>query len=88
LSISGYSVHLSEITKKEMEAASETLKEKMTRVTQDFRILPITEEAENLADEYIKEGYFLKDTMLLILESVLSIGKINKKKASNTKELK
>jgi hypothetical protein len=43
-----------------MEAASETLKEKMTHVTHDFRILPITEEAENLADEYIREGVFLE----------------------------
>ncbi len=56
--IQDYDAYLSEITKKEMEAASETLKGKMTQVTKDFGVLPITEEAENLADEYIKKGVF------------------------------
>jgi len=56
--IQDYDAYLSEITEKEMEAASETLREKMTQVTKDFRILRITEEVESLADEYIKQGVF------------------------------
>ncbi len=56
--IQDYDAYISEITEKEMEAASETLREKMTQMTKDFNILPITEEAEYLADKYIMEGVF------------------------------
>ena len=41
-----------------MEAASEIMREKMAQMTKDFKVLPITEEAEYLADEYIIEGVF------------------------------
>jgi hypothetical protein len=32
------------------------LREKMIQVTKDFGVLDTTEEAENLADEYIRQG--------------------------------
>ncbi len=56
--IQDYDVYLSEITKEEMEAASETLREEMTQLTKDFKILQITEEAETLAEDYIKNKTF------------------------------
>lgn len=56
--IQDYDVCLSEISKKEMDAASKILREKMIQMTKDFNILRITEEVETLADEYIKSGVF------------------------------
>ncbi len=56
--IQNYNIYLSEITKKEIEAASEALREKMTQLTEGFTILSITEEVEALAEDYIRNGVF------------------------------
>ncbi|MGD2250913.1 MAG: type II toxin-antitoxin system VapC family toxin [Candidatus Methanofastidiosia archaeon] len=75
--IPDYQVYISETTEKEMEAASETLKKKMIQVTKDFKILPVKEEVENLANEYIKKGIFperYKDDALHV--SVATVNRI------------
>ena len=56
--IDDYNVFVSELVIDEINGASQPLRDSMMENVADFTLLPITEEAQRLAELYIKNGIF------------------------------
>jgi predicted nucleic acid-binding protein len=59
--LSDYDVYLSETVVFELGNASDELKTKMLEAVKSFTVIPITAIANELADEYVSQGIFLKN---------------------------
>ena len=56
--LDNYDVYISELVVNELSAAPSRLTEEFQRIIVGFSVLKVTEEAESLAKEYIKQGIF------------------------------
>lgn len=57
-SLSSYQVFISQKVLEEINASSTNLKEDLLKAVSEFKVLPITQEAEDLSREYIANGIF------------------------------
>ena len=73
-----YDVFISELVLEELERANEQVRDKMFSVIKDFTVLKISQEAEKLAQIYVKQGVFpekyFDDALHVALTSVNQIG--------------
>jgi predicted nucleic acid-binding protein len=76
--LNAYEVYISELVLEELEKASEQIKAKLFSAVEDFTVLKISKEAEELADIYVKHGIFpekyFDDALHVALSSVNQIG--------------
>ena len=76
--VGNYEVFVSELVVDEIKGASQPLQGKMLGKLSGFTILPITDDARNLADEYVRNGIFpekyLDDALHAALASASRIG--------------
>ena len=73
-----YEVVISELVLDEIERANEQVRDKMLSLIKDFIVLKVSEQAEELAQIYIKQGIFpekyFDDALHVALASVNQIG--------------
>lgn len=77
-SLKNYDVYISKKVLEEITDSQTPLREKLLDIVKEFHVLAITEESENLAKEYIKNGIFpekyFDDALHVALASVNNIG--------------
>jgi len=57
-SLNNYDIYISEIVMEELNAVSDDKKGSFYTIVEGFTILKVTDEIENLATEYVKQGIF------------------------------
>jgi predicted nucleic acid-binding protein len=76
-SLRDYDVYISEIVLDEINAASDELKETLLSAVEGFTVLKLTDEIEELAAEYVKQGIipgkYFDDALHVAIASVNSI---------------
>jgi predicted nucleic acid-binding protein len=60
-----YEVFISELVLEELERVNEQVRDKMFSEIEDFIVLKISKEAEKLAQIYVKQGIFQKNTLMM-----------------------
>jgi len=76
--LSDYEVFISELVLEEIERTSPLIRDKMVLAIKDFNVLKMSEEAEGLAEIYVKQGIFpekyFDDALHVALAAVNQIG--------------